>query len=95
MRRVRAVQPGLPGRTGSGLGCQPEAHAAVWPLCVAGRRAPWAVTSGWIGPDTVRRFKNLFSDLFNPKNGSKLLEFIENCRNVQKLQTKFYWNSLE
>jgi hypothetical protein len=56
---------------------------------------PWAVAPGRIRPDTVCRFKNLFSNLFNPRNGSKLLEFIENCRNVQKLQTKFPWNSLE
>jgi hypothetical protein len=56
---------------------------------------PGAVAPNRIGPNTVRRFKNSFSNLFNPKNGSKLLEFIENCRNVQKLQTKFYWNYLE
>jgi hypothetical protein len=67
----------------------------VWSLCVAGRRAPWAVAPGRIGPDTVRRFKNSLSDLFNPRNGSKFLQFIENSRNVQKIQTKFYWNSLE
>jgi hypothetical protein len=48
-----------------------------------------------IGLNTVRRFKNSFSGLFNPLNGSKFIEFVENCRNVQKLQTKFHWNSLE
>jgi hypothetical protein len=55
----------------------------------------WAVAPGWIGSDTVHRFKKSFSDLFNPRNGSKLLELVENCINVQKLQTKFHWNSLE
>jgi hypothetical protein len=80
--------PTRPGR-------QAEAHAAVQPLCVAGRRAPWVVALGRIGLDTVHKFKILFSDLFNPRNGRKILEFVENCRNVQKLQTKFYWNYLE
>jgi hypothetical protein len=58
--RACAMQAGLPGRTGSGPGCQVKTHATIWPLCMAGRRAPWAVSPGWIGPDTVRRFKNSF-----------------------------------
>jgi hypothetical protein len=41
------------------------------------------------------RIKNSFSDLFNPINISKLLEFIENYRNAQKLQTKFCWTPLD
>jgi hypothetical protein len=67
----------------------------VLPLCVAGRCAPWAIARGRIGSSTVHNFKICFSDLFNPKDGRKLLEFIENCRNVQKLQTKFHDNPLE
>jgi hypothetical protein len=53
-------------------------------LCVAGRRAPWAVASGCIRLDTVRRIKNSFFNLFNPRNISKLPKFVETCKNVQK-----------
>jgi hypothetical protein len=93
--RARAVQPGLPGPAGSRPARQAEAHATVWSLCVAGHRAPWAVArAGW-GSTLCIDLKIHFSDLFNPRNGSKLLEFVENYRNVQKLQTKFHWNALE
>jgi hypothetical protein len=60
----------------SGLSQQAKAYVIVQPLCVASRRAPWAVALGRIRPDTVRIFKISFFDLFNLRNGSKLLEFV-------------------
>jgi hypothetical protein len=69
----------------------PSQHVG-WPR-VAGRHAQWAVAPGRIGPDTAQ-IKNSFSDLFNPRNISKFLEFIENYRNAQKLETKFHWTPL-
>jgi hypothetical protein len=60
---------------------------------LAGRAWQAATSSG--RPTLCAFLKIHFSDLFNPKNGSKFLEFIEKCRNVQKLQTKFNMNSLE
>jgi hypothetical protein len=62
---------------------------AVWPLGMAGRRTPWAVALGRIGPNTVRRFKILFSDLFNPRNGSKLLEFVETVEMSKNCKLNF------
>jgi hypothetical protein len=42
----------------------------------------------------MRGIKNSFFDLFNPRNISKLPNFVESCRNVQKWQTKFFWTRL-
>jgi hypothetical protein len=71
-----------------------EAQPAFQPATHSMPPCPVGCSLGWIGPDTVRIIKNLFSDLFNPRNISKFPKFIETCRNVQKSQTKFYWTPL-
>jgi hypothetical protein len=48
--------------------------AKPWPSrrfsrpCVAGRRAPWALASGWFWPGTVPRILNIFPIVLNRRN---------------------------
>jgi hypothetical protein len=71
----------LPRATSSaGPGRQAEAQPACQPAVRGRSQRP---VGGSLGPDRplhCAQIKILFSDLFNHRNISKLLEFIENCR---------------
>jgi hypothetical protein len=72
----------------------PFAHVLPAPP-LKGRRAPWAVASGWFSAQYCARGFKCFSIVLNFKNYFKLQKFIETCRNVQKLQNNFCINPLE
>jgi hypothetical protein len=78
-----------------GRAARPRPHGYFGRPHVAGRRAPWAVASCWFLAQYCAQGFNCLSIVLNSRNCFKLQNFVEACRNVQNLQTKFRMNPLE